>query len=498
MRTMSVKMAGHGSLWLGAVWVLTSYGVAQTVTSAHGATPAQAKAAEHSGAASHPDPSDQRIRFYQAQVARDPDFWISYNRLAGAYAQKARETGDISYIELAEAALQHSLKLESTHDDAAPAYTQLASVHLAEHRFQEAFDDARKAIALIPDDLSAVPYAGDAQMEMGNYAESRKFYDRLAHAPDDGKPHPGLAFLAASHGAGLDWIEGRTDQASEGLKQSIAMARNLHLPPENLAWTEFMLGEQYFQLGDLQAAEREETASLAAYPRYHRALAAMGRIRAAQGRLPEAIDFYRQAVAIVPLPIYVAALGDVYAASGSLAEAQKQYSLVEYIGRLSAINRQVYNRELSLFYADHDRKLPEAVDLAQKELEARHDVYTSDALAWALVKNGQTAKAKEAIEQALRMGTVDALLEYHAGMIYRAAGDSEKAKAHLERALAINPNFHVLFAPQAGKTLALLLAATPGAAASNVRAPGSELSPEGDPTNSRTAATSPARGIHAQ
>ena len=46
--------------------------------------------------------ADQRIRFWQGQVARDPEFWESYNRLAGAFSQKARATGDISYFELAE------------------------------------------------------------------------------------------------------------------------------------------------------------------------------------------------------------------------------------------------------------------------------------------------------------------------------------------------------------------------------------------------------------
>ena len=44
--------------------------------------------------------TDQRIRFFQAQLARDPTYYVNYNRLAGAYALKARETGDISYYEL--------------------------------------------------------------------------------------------------------------------------------------------------------------------------------------------------------------------------------------------------------------------------------------------------------------------------------------------------------------------------------------------------------------
>ena len=398
---------------------------------------------------------DQRILFWQQQVAKDPEYWGSLNGLAAAYAQKARETGEISYFELAEATLQQSLRAESTHAEAAPAYTQLATVHLAEHRFKEAVDDARKAIAFHPEELMPYPYGGDAELELGNYKESQSYYDHLS-APNDGRPHPGIEFLAYSHGAGLDWIKGDTDRASDDLQRSITLAQQLHMPAENIAWTQFMLGEQYFQTGDLIKAESAESESLATFPRYHRALAAMGQIRGAQGRYAEAIDYYRQAIAIIPLPLYVASLGDLYAVSGEKANAEKQYSLVELIGKLSAINKQVYNRELALFYADHDRKLPEALTLAEKELEVRHDVFTSDALAWAMLKNHQPEKARAEMEKAMRMGTKDALLEYHAGMIYAALGDKADAGMHLERALQINPHFHVIFAEQATKTLAAM------------------------------------------
>jgi tetratricopeptide (TPR) repeat protein len=401
------------------------------------------------------DSVDERIRSEQARVARDPEFWVSYNRLAAAYAQKARETGDISYFELAEGSLRQSLKLESTHEEAGPAWMQLATVHLAEHRFKEAADEARRAIALMPGNLMPYPYAGDAELEMGDYATAHELYSHLLE-PSDGRPHPGILFLAASHGASLDWIEGRVSQASDDLRHAVDLSRELRLPAENIAWTEFMLGEQFFQSGDLSAAEASEAASLADFPRYHRALAAMGQIRGAQGKLPEAISWYKQAIAIIPLPVYVAALGDLYSASGDAAQAQKQYALVEYIGKLSAINQQVFNRDLATFYADHDLKLTDALALARKELEVRHDVYTSDALAWALLKNGQLDEARTAIEQALRMGTQDALMEYHAGMIYNTLGDRAKATYHLRRALAINPHFHILFATRAIQTLARL------------------------------------------
>jgi tetratricopeptide (TPR) repeat protein len=312
-----------------------------------------------------------------------------------------------------------------------------------------------KAIAFHPEELMPYPYAGDAELELGNYKESQGYYEHLS-APNDGRPHPGIEFLAYSHGAGLDWIKGDTGKASEDLQHSVALAQELRMPAENIAWTQFMLGEQYFQTGGLVKAESAETDALASFPRYHRALAAMGQIRGAQGRYAEAIEYYKQAIAIIPLPLYVASLGDLYAVSGDQGNAEKQYSLVEFIGKLSAINKLVYNRELALFYADHDRNLPEALRLAEKELEVRHDVFTSDALAWAMLKNHQPEKARTEMDKAMRMGTKDALMEYHAGLIYAALGNNADAALHLERALKINPHFHVIFAPQAMKTLAQL------------------------------------------
>ena len=142
----------------------------------------------------------------------------------------------------------------------------------------------------------------------------------------------------------------------------------------------------------------------------------------------------KKAIGVIPLPAYAAALGDVYAKAGNTVEAKKQYDLVEYIGRLNSFNQIVYNRELSVFYADHDIHLEQALELARKEFEVRHDIYTWDALAWALYRNSQPEQAAAAMKEALHLETKDALLLFHAGMIYERLGDSEKAQDYLQRA----------------------------------------------------------------
>ena len=395
--------------------------------------------------------TDERIRFFQGQLARDPDYYVNYNRLAGAYALKARETGDISYYELAEKAIRKSLELESQHQESAAAYSQLGAIQFAEHRFSEAALSTERALKL-NDDPAALALAGDAQLEMGEYDKAESFFTRLA-APNDGRPHTGREYLRTTRHALLAWIRGDVGHSISLMKQACALAEEAHLPAENVAWTHFMLGEQSFQSGNLSGAETEMNAALSAFPLYHRALAGLGQVRAGQHRFTEAADFYKRAIAVIPLPTYASALGDIYRREKKEAEAEKQYALVEYIGQLGALNKQVYNRELALFLADHDRRLDESLALAQKELELRHDVYTWDALAWALLKNNRPQKARDAMQKALAQGTLDPLLFFHAAAIERKLGNSSSAD-FARKALSLNPQFHVLYADDARRWLA--------------------------------------------
>src|SRR6202008_1180329 len=222
---------------------------------------------------------------------------------------------------------------------------------------------------------------------------------------------------------------------------------------ESIAWTQFTLGDYYLQLGDLANAKTAYRDALNTYPDYHRALTGLAKVSSAEGHLSDAISLYEKAIRIIPLPAYAAALGDLEAKAGNTVEAKKQYDLVEYIGRLNAFNQAVYNRELSLFYADHDVHLPQALELARKEFEIRHDVYTWDALAWALYKNSQPEQAAAAINEALRLNTKDALLLFHAGMIYEGLGEKEKGQDYLRRAIPLNPQFHLFYADVAKAAL---------------------------------------------
>jgi len=386
--------------------------------------------------------TDQTIRLYQHQVVRSPFQATAYHRLGDAYVQKARETGDATYITLAEEALRKALALTP---GSSAVRRHLAYALYFRHAFPDAAAEAREAIALDPTDSHAHGILGDAYLETGRYAEARQTYDRMI-ALDQ-------SLYALSRRAGLRSLEGDPAGAIEDLDRAIADGQVGGRPPESIAWAQWQLGMEYATVGNRTAAADAYLAALETYPRYHRALAALAHVRATEGRHPEAIRLYEQAIAIVPQPDYVAGLGDLLAKAGQAAAARQQYALVEYIGRLSVLNQVLYNRELAYFYADHDVNLDQALELARRELEVRHDIYAYDVLAWALYKNGQPEAAREAMSEALRLRTRDARLFFHAGLIEHRLGNREAAREYLERALATNPHFHVLQADLARRVL---------------------------------------------
>lgn len=407
--------------------------------------PARAQGQQHE--------TDNAIRFYQWKVAQDPDDFFNYDRLGVAYIQKARETGDVTYYNLAAKALEKSLDLECAHAEAAPAMKHLATVYYAEHRFDESLTLAQKAIDLNPRDITPYALIGDARSEMGEYEKAWAAYRKLQDPGDAQSAISGVQYLEQSRDSVESFLTGDTKTAIDQMRRAVAIAVDSRMAKESIAWSQFTLGENYFQLGDLANAKAAYNDALKTYPDYHRALAGLARVCAAQDQLGDAIVLYKKAISVIPLPAYAAALGDVYAKSGNVAEAKKQFDLVEYIGRLNAFNQTVYNRELAVFYADHDIQLQKALELARKEFEIRHDIYTWDALAWALYKNSQPEQAAVAMKEALHLQTNDALVLFHAGMIYERLGDAERAKDYLQRAVALNPQFHLFYADLARITL---------------------------------------------
>ncbi len=387
-------------------------------------------------------PADEAIRLFEAKVQQEPRSPTNLTLLGQMHLRKGRETGDAASYQRAEAAFSRALEILPG-DVAATTY--LAATLYSQHRFAEALDLARQAYARAPDNAQALATVGDAHLALGNYQDAEAAYQELMRLS------PTSSALARM--AHLEELHGRNDKALELMLRAASEALKSGLSGEDLAWYLVQVGELYFNTGHIDQAASHFQAALSAFPNYYLALSALAKARTAQGNLPDAIALYQRSTAILPQPSALAALADIYSRLGRSQEAQTLYDTIALIATLQSLNQQLYNRELVLFYADHDLKLPQALALAQQELAVRRDIFGYDALAWALYRNGRLAEARQAMEQALALGTQHASLFYHAGMVYYALGEREQARVYLERALELNPHFSFLLADSARLTL---------------------------------------------
>lgn len=395
--------------------------------------------AEVAGKSAAATPADRLIAASEEVIKRQPSDPRGYNHLASAYMQKARETGDFAFNSQAEASLANSFKAAPDNYDGLKLRAKLL---LTLHRFSEALEVARRAQSLNPRDHDVYGVMTDALVELGDYPAAVNAAQAMVDLRPDTSSYSRISYLRSLHGD--------TDGAVAAMRTAAESANPQN--PEGVAWCRVHLGDELVSAGRRAEAEREYDRALFIFPDYHLALAAKARARFAAGDADAAVDFYRRAVERVPLPEYAAALGDVYAKLGRADEARRQYELVEFVERAGG-HGETYSRQLAVFWADHGVRLDEALAAAERERATRNDIYTADALAWCLYKKGRFAEAGAAMKDALRLGTRDPRLHYHAGMIANALGDRRGAAKHLRDALKINATFDVLQADEAKRTL---------------------------------------------
>jgi tetratricopeptide (TPR) repeat protein len=401
------------------------------------ALPAERVAAAFDPAFSSAQNAASLVLRLQHQIRQSPDDPASHALLGLAYQQRARETGDTAYYPRAETVLRRAVELD---EENAVAFSGLASLALSRHQFGEALRLARRARALAPTEARTLGAIGDALVELGRYRDGFAVFDKLALLK------PGLpAYARVSYAREL-----LGDRA--GAIAAMQLAAETAVPgSEAAAWASLQLGKLIALGGDHTSAERQFRIALAHVPGYAAAFDGLALLDAGRGRLSRAIAFERRAVAAVPLPQYVAILGDLLQRAGRPRAAARQYSIVLAIDRVQRASGVNTDLELALFRIDHDRGLAAATSQALAAYRARPSVDAADVAAWGLARSGRCAEAKHYSTLALRLGTEDPLKFFHRGMIERCLGNDDGATRWLRRALHLNSGFSPLWSPVAAR-----------------------------------------------
>ena len=384
-----------------------------------------------------PGSTESLVARMQAHLRAVPDDARALDLLGLAYQQRARETGDPAWYAKSDGVLRKALQL-------APndllATSGLGSLALSRHRFAEALQLGEQARRLSPTTARNYGVIGDALVELGRYREGFRAFDQMTALK------PSLSSYARiSHARELigDW-----DGAVSAMKLAVDSAIGEQEPT---AWTHVQLGKLYWNHGRLGLADREFRKALGAFPGYVYALDMLAQVEAARGRIRSAIALERQASEAIPLPQFIATLGDLYRAGGDERAARREHALIGVIGRVLRANGVRTDLETALFDIDHRIRVGNALGLARLAHTERPSIDGDDVLGWALARNGRCGEALHYSKRALRLGTQDALKFFHRGFIEACLGDRIAARAWYGRALALNAHFSILWAPVARK-----------------------------------------------
>ncbi len=290
------------------------------------------------------------------------------------------------------------------------------------HRFREAEAIARRLVE-VRDHVLDHALLGDSLMEQGRLDEAVEAYQHMADLK------PGLqSYTRIAH---LRWLTGDLEGAVEMMQ--LAVESGTARAAEPLAWAATRLAAYQWQGGDAAAARQLSARALELVPEYAPALLLRGRILLGEGKAAEAIAPLQLAADRNPLPEVQWTLADALREAGESTRAEAVERQLEARGASSD------PRSFSLYLATRREQPAKALLLAQQELEARRDVFTFDALAWAQWRDGQAREALANAELALGAGTQDARLFLHAGVISAAAGQRDAARGHLEKANDLRP-----------------------------------------------------------
>jgi tetratricopeptide (TPR) repeat protein len=349
----------------------------------------------------------------------DAQGWAS---LGFAYVEQARITADPTYYPKAQRALARAHRLAP---HAALTLSGQATLAAARHDFGAALRLADAAVDADPFAAQAQAVRSDALTELGRYREARAAADRTNNLRPGSSTFARLSYAAE--------LRGNLQQASLLMADAARAAGTA----SSYAFAAFHLGELDRAQGKPKAAARHYAAALAADPTYAPAIAGQARLAVARGDLGEAGRDYAEVVQRLPLVEYVVELGEFYQATGRQDLARQQWAVARASAALARANGVVTDLETALFEADHGSPAA-ALAAARDEWSRRHSILAADALGWALHTVGRDRSALTYARLATRLGTQDARLLFHRGVIEAAVGHDAGARSHLRRALRLD------------------------------------------------------------
>jgi tetratricopeptide (TPR) repeat protein len=357
-------------------------------------------------------PVDARIAAAQQQVKAKPQAAASYDDLAAALIRKARDYRDQTLYAKANAAVDEALKLSKNEYE---AQKLRAAILLGMDQPQDALALATALHNKVPDDLVGWSLLVDANVALGNYDAAEKAAQWIL----DLRPGSALGFEKA---AGLRELFGDVEGSVEFYDEAIR--RTSQNDGDQRAWLLTQKARLLLSVGNTKAAADMLAQATRMFPDSQLALAVKAQVNTAEGNFAEAAKLCEQRYQTVPSAANLYDWAEALAKAGQTEAASVEFKKFE--------NSKPHDAALQLisYYADRKNDPAEALALAAKRAEMRHDAATLEVYAWALYRNGKFEDAKAQMDKALAVGLRNSVYFCQAARIAASAKDAAAAERY--------------------------------------------------------------------
>jgi tetratricopeptide (TPR) repeat protein len=331
-------------------------------------------------------------------------------------------------------------QLLKTNDKSPQAHYLMASIDLAARDFQGALEQLTIVAQAAPNDPTVHMNLAFAYGGLKKYAEAeREFQTALKLNPQ------------------YDAAAGEYVSLQFGLNQgpkALQFAKQYLDSNPNRAGAHFIYASALANTKRYDEAIPEYQKAIQIEPKGLLSYMQMAGVYQQQGKMDDAIATYQKALAAVPDNAAVqGALGNAYLSKGDLKTAQQAFEKANSL----APNDPLLQNNLAWVYAVQGQNLDVALSLAQKAKQSAPNLpQINDTLGWIQYKKGNYAIAVGLLNEVVEKLPQNSEYRYHLGMALSGAGQKDRAKEELRKALQLTPPLDHDDARQAQDTLAKL------------------------------------------
>ena len=340
------------------------------------------------------DDVGKQVAELEAKVAKSHDS-IDMSILAGLYFAQSRLTGDLSWLDKAEASAKQSLASMPTRNSTSKLV--LAKIAESRHDFKTGIKIASEAYHDDSSKVSALGVLGTSYLATGDLIEGGKIADQFVDRMPSLQSY-GLRALFME-------AQGRDEEAKNDFSRALQI-EDVGESQES-ARVRSLYARYLMRHGDFTRAQTLLDEALKTIPNYHLALDLKGELEMRKGEYSNAETDFKAAFDSSKQLAYLVHLARLKTLMGNKQLAEEIQSQAELLLRADIAKNGIGHRlDLAMLLLDRGRAndLKEALTLASEDYKNRASALPLGVLAEAQLRSKDLLAARTSIRDLLRIG----------------------------------------------------------------------------------------------